>query len=111
MKIINICIIIFCALFSSTVYSGSADYAVINKVDFMEPGIIVVYTDGLRTGAPACATQPNRFVVDGTTPSGKVLLNGLVLTYSLKKSVRFVGNNTCSVYGNTETITYFQTNN
>jgi len=73
---------------------------------FMYDGTVIVYVNGTHNSPPACATQVGRFIVDATTPAGKVLLSGLLTAYTTGKTVSVVGAGTC-LGQSSETVLYF----
>jgi hypothetical protein len=83
-------------------------HGVLSSPHFMGNGVVLVYTAGSRSNIPACGiSQPARFAVDSTTPSGRSQLAGLLTAFASGKQVVIVGNDTCSVYSDSETINYF----
>lgn len=108
MKIISL---LAALMISAATQAGSATSGTLSTVHFMSGGNVILYTSGSRSDVPSCAsTQPNRFAVNGTTEGGKVQLSGLLTAYAAGKSVVIYGTGTCSVQGDTETISYFYTN-
>jgi hypothetical protein len=75
---------------------------------FMNDGVVLVYTSGSRTDIPSCgAGQPGRFAFDSTTAAGKSQLAGILAAFSMGRQVIIVGTGNCSVYGDSEAISYF----
>jgi hypothetical protein len=75
---------------------------------FMQSGVVLVYTTGSRADIPACgAGQPARFAIDSSTAQGKAQLAGLLTAFAAKQPVVIVGTSTCSVYADSETVSYF----
>jgi hypothetical protein len=75
---------------------------------FLSNGVVLVHSAGSRTNIPSCAaSQPSRFAFDSTTPSGKAQLAGLLTAFAAERPVVIVGTDDCSVYGDSETISYF----
>lgn len=88
--------------------AGSADSGALSNLHFMNNGVVIVYTSGVRTGVPTCATtQPSRFAIDASTAAGKAQLSGLLAAYVAEKTVRIFGTGSCAAYPDTETINYF----
>ena len=96
-------------LFAGNVFAGNAELGSLSKIHFMSDGVIIVYTNGTRSGAPTCATHTSRFAIDGTTEGGKVQVSGILTMYASGKSIKIYGANNCNAYGDTETISYFRT--
>jgi hypothetical protein len=96
-------------LFSAaTAYGGDALSGMLSQPHFMSTGLVLVTTDGQRLGTPNCALgSPYRFVIDATTTAGKVQLAGLLAAHATGKPVRIVGTGNCSLYSDSETISYF----
>ncbi len=89
--------------------AGTAAASLLHTINFLPNGVVIVYSDGSRSGAPACATQIARFAIDSTTPGGKSQLAGLLAAYAIGKPVVILGTGACEVYGDSETINYFYT--
>ena len=95
-------------IFYANSYAGSASSGILSTVHFMSNGVVIAYTSGARTDVPSCASnQPSRFTINGTSVGGKVQLSGLLSAYVAGKQVVIIGTGDCSVYGDTETISYF----
>jgi hypothetical protein len=97
-----------CLLVGSANASVAGQGALANP-HFMADGVILVYTNGNRTGSiPACGQgQPQRFALNSTTAAGKSQLAGLLAAHAAGKEVIIVGTGDCSVYSDSETINYF----
>jgi len=89
--------------------AGLADVGTLNTVHFLANGVVVAYTSGARSGAPACATATDRFAIDIATAGGKSQLAGLLMAYASGRPVVIHGTVNCNVWGDTETIDYFYT--
>ena len=87
--------------------AGDAALGQASHVHFMPNGVVLFTMNSQRTGGPACATIPNRFSVDGTTPAGKAQLSGLLFAISRGKDVRVIGTGGCTHWGDTESVLYF----
>lgn len=95
-------------LCASAAHGGDALSGMLSQPHFMSTGLVLVTTDGQRLGTPTCALgSPYRFVIDATTPAGKVQLAGLLSAHAAGKPVRIVGTGNCSLYSDSETISYF----
>ena len=62
--------------------------------------------DGSRSAQPGCSTS-NRWVVDGSTAGGQVLVAGLLTAFAQHKQIYVSGSGACNVWGDTEDLTYF----
>ncbi|MDH0863146.1 hypothetical protein [Mitsuaria sp. GD03876] len=87
-------------------FGGTASGRV-SAPNFMPNGAVIFYVEGSRNSPPACATESRRFALNGATPQGKTQLSGLLLAYSQGKTVNVYGTNSCSVWGDTETLDFF----
>jgi len=101
-------VLLFILVVSANAHAGSAGPGTLSNVHFMGTGIVITYTSGSRTNVPACATgQPSRFAIDATTATGKVHLSGILAAHAAGKTVRIFGTGNCSVFGDTESVSYF----
>lgn len=99
-------------MFATNSYAGSASSGTLSTVHFMSNGVVIASTSGTRSDVPPCAVnQSSRFSIDGTSAGGKVQVSGLLAAYASGKQVNIIGTGNCSVYGDTETISYFYTIN
>lgn len=89
-------------------FGGSAGPGTLSGVHFLTGGIVIVHTSGTRTDIPSCS-WPTRFAFDSTTAGGKSQLAGLMMAYAAGRQVVIYGTGACSVYGDSETISYFAT--
>ena len=104
-------LILFLFLIFTNAFAGSATSGTLSTVHTFASGQVLVYTNGSRSDVPTCATiQPARFAINGNTAGGKVLAAAVLTAYSLGKRVTIIGNGTCDVYGDTESISYIYTN-
>ncbi len=94
---------------TSDSYSGTAALGKISKIHFMGNGVIIFNTSGHRVGAPSCATHVGRFAIDGKTDGGKVQASGILAMYMAGKEIRINGTGSCSAWSDTETVSYFRT--
>src|SRR5438094_4268880 len=79
----------------------------ISTVHFMYNGVIIFAVSGARANVPPCATIPQRFAINGTTPVGKLHVAGLLSAYAQGKQVVVTGTGTCPDWGDTESVSYF----
>ena len=78
------------------------------NVYFMINGIALIPVDSAQIDPPACATVKSRFAIDGTTSAGKVQIAALLTAIAMGKQINIWGTGTCSIWGDTETISFFQ---
>lgn len=61
-----------------------------------------------RTGIPTCGqSNPGRWAIDASTPAGQAAVAVLLSAWAAKKQVWVNGTGTCSIWGDTETVSYF----
>src|SRR6266568_7894724 len=84
--------------------AGNADAGNLNNPYFMNNGVLLLPTDGARSGVPACATIGYRFAIDASTAAGKVQAAGILTAFAMGKKVAIIGTGVCSVWGDTETV-------
>jgi len=103
-------ILIFAAgMFAAgAVSAGTFGVGNIGSPYIMWNGVLLVPTDGARSNAPACATESARFAIDGSTAAGKVRAAALLTALTAGKRVVVWGTGACSVWGDTETVDFFQ---
>lgn len=107
----KILILIVLAL-AANAHAGTAGSGILSDVHFMNNGVVIVYTSGVRADVPTCAsTQPDRFAIDASTEAGKAQLSGLLAAYVAEKTVRIFGMGSCAAHPDTETINYFVIDN
>lgn len=88
--------------------SGTAAVGVLSMPHVLDNGVVIVYTDGTRTGIPGCATSfPNRFAFDSTTSAGKSKWAGILSAFLTGKPVYIAGTGDCSASSSSETLSYF----
>jgi hypothetical protein len=88
--------------------AGNAAAGNLNNPYFMNNGVLLIPTDGTRSGVPACATESLRFAIDASTPAGKVQAAGILTAFSMGKKVVIWGTGGCTVWGDTETVNFLQ---
>jgi hypothetical protein len=88
--------------------AGSASPGIIINPYFTPTGTVLVTTDASQSAAPACATVPNRWAIDATTPAGKLQATAVLTAYAMGKRIAIWGTGTCSVWGDTEGVSLLQ---
>ncbi len=95
--------------------AGGASNVTITKIGAEPQGNFFFYLSSNISGSPACVVDPatygNIFVVDGTTPGGKVVISMVQVAYALGKTVTMSGSNLCDVHAGVETIAEIHTTN
>jgi hypothetical protein len=72
----------------------------------------VLFSGGPRSGVPACGiNNPNRWAIDASTPAGQAAASVLITAWMNKKRVWVTGFNSCSIWGDTETVLFFNVEN
>lgn len=100
-----ICSIVAVAPHALASNGGPGTISFINALKF---GRIIFTHSGTRTGTlPSCATATTKWALDVSTPDGHAQLSVLLTAYSLQKPISVIGAGDCSVFGDTESISYF----
>ncbi len=100
------------ALFSADASAGSATNVTILSIEVESQGDLFIYLSGNITGGPACgSSDPNGFVVDGSTAGGKVMVALIQVAYTLGKTVSATGTNVCDLHPVFETLFDIRTTN
>jgi hypothetical protein len=99
-------VMFFCA--AQCAAAGHSTLAMISEVLHMSNGVVLFSHNGQRSGAPACATLTGRFAIDGSTVGGRVQVAGLLSAVARSKAITVFGTGTCSAWGDTETVNFFQ---
>lgn len=91
--------------------AGSAQGGTISAVTFTSNGTVSFMHSGQRVGVPGCVppSLTQRWGFDASTAGGKVMLSGLLAAYAANKSVGIYGTGACSLWGDTETMSWFHT--
>ena len=92
----------------SSAYAGTSGPGNIINPYFMQNGALLVTTDASQSGAPSCATVINRWAIDATTPAGKLQATAVLTAYAMGKKIAIWGTGTCSVWGDTEGVSFLQ---
>ena len=72
-----------------------------------EQGAAFFHHDGSRTARPTCATQ-DRWVINLSTQTGQAMYAAVLTAIASGRKIMVHGAGTCSVWGDTESITYVQ---
>lgn len=68
----------------------------------------VVGTGVSRSGVPSCgSSQPNRWAIDASTVAGQAAVQVLLAAYAQHKPIFVQGTGTCTLWGDTETVDFF----
>lgn len=102
-------ILILSLAFSNFAFArGAAGLGFVVATTSSADGLLYVYVDGAITETPpSCATftsQVKRWVFNGTTASGKIMLAQILTAASTKKKIKLWGSNNCDLTSNTETL-------
>ena len=103
-------------LFVGALTTGSASYAstgqsgYVKTIHIMDGGIVLFHHTGTRDAPPGCAAvEPTRWAFNATTPAGQAKLSTLLTAYAAHKPITIIGYGSCAVWGDTETMNYFRT--
>lgn len=89
--------------------SISAPQTEVSNLLFMPTGAVLFHTSTPRSDVPACAAgEPTRWAIDTNTAAGKSQLAGLLTAHTTGKKVQVIGTNTCSIWGDTESVSYLR---
>jgi hypothetical protein len=95
-------------MLAGQVQAGTAGPGNPVNVYFMSNGVALIPMDVGQQNSPSCATQGTRFAIDGSTAPGKVQIAALLTAIAMGKQIVVWGTGTCSVWGDTETVSFFQ---
>lgn len=93
--------------FTAPANAGYTLNATVTKILVMQNGSVLFYLSAPDLSPPTCATQSTRWAFDATTPAGQAKLAFLLSAKATNASIQVSGLNTCSVWGDTETVDYF----
>ena len=69
-------------------------------------GKVFFNLSGTRDTRPACATVPERWAFDATTPAGQALMAALLTFEARGKQISVIGTGTCPDWSDTESALY-----
>lgn len=72
-----------------------------------EQGAAFFHHDGPRTARPACASE-DRWVINLSTQAGQAMYAAVLTAIASGRKIAVHGAGTCSVWGDTESVTYIQ---
>jgi hypothetical protein len=89
--------------------ASTADWGSITGVYAISNGTVLFNTSGLRSGKPGCQGPglEARWALDGSTVAGQAQIAILLNAYNTKKKIIIAGQNSCTIWGDTETVLYF----
>ncbi len=87
--------------FSECFANGNVSHALI-KSHIVQDGKFFIYPSVAPSDSSPCSDQ-KRFVMDGTTANGKVMMAQVLTAYALEKQVSIGGSGSCEVWSGTET--------
>ena len=93
-------------LLAGPVQASNAINVHVNNVAPDKDSKVVVILDTARTGQPACALSNLTYSINVTTAGGQAMLSAIYTAIAADLAVDLVGANTCTEYGNTESIGY-----
>lgn len=81
----------------------------VSNLHFMPTGAVLFHTSTARVDVPTCAAgQTTRWAIDTNTAAGKAQLAGLLSAHATGKKVQVFGTNTCTIWGDTESVSYLR---
>lgn len=94
------------AIWAAPSFASSAGSGGINTLLPISGGLLFFGHTGTRTARPTCATQQDRWVINGTTDGGKIIISTLLSAYAQGKQIFVQGNGACANWSDTETVDY-----
>jgi hypothetical protein len=97
--------------FSNAFGGGFVSQAPITAVtaqDYGGTGQFFVSVNQPVAGAPSCATQPMKFVINASTDAGRAQISTVLAAQSAGRLISILGTGTCDVWGDTETVFWVQ---
>ena len=88
--------------------ASSAELGLVSGIYGINNGVIMFMFDGARSATPACHTQGTRWAINAATPAGQAQLSLLLSAWAQRKRIYIRGTGNCSVWGDTETVDWFQ---
>jgi len=98
------------ALAASPASASTADWGYISVMYGTNNGAVLFSTSGTRTAVPSCQGPGlgQRFAIDASTTAGQAAASLLITAYNLHRKIWIQGTGTCSIWGDTETVQFFQ---
>jgi hypothetical protein len=90
--------------------ASDAGFGYITNIYAMSNGAILFYTSGTRTTPlPSCQGPGlgQRYALDASTTAGQASASVLLTAYTLHKQISIHGTGTCTIWGDTETLMFF----
>lgn len=97
------------ALASATpAQASTADWGTPNSVYGFWNGAVLFHTTGARSATPSCQGPglASRFAIDASTTAGQAAVSILLTAIARGKRVQIHGSGSCTIWGDTETISY-----
>jgi hypothetical protein len=94
---------------SAPSFAGSVSLGYVITTITQQDGVFFVSTSGVRAGTPTCATNATRFVLNGGTTNGQLVVANILTAYASGKQIAISGTGDCSFWGDTESISYIIT--
>lgn len=109
MKLVIRALIYVLAVAASPSFASSAGFGSLNTVLPHTGGALIFNQTGTRSARPACATQ-DRWAIGSATDAEKMLIATFLTAFAQGKQISIQGSGACTVWPDTETITYFIVN-
>ena len=102
------CALIATALLSAPAIASSSGIGNITDVWGTSNGAVLFNMTGTRTAVPTCgANNPQRFAIDASTVAGQAAVAVLLSAQARGKAIEVSGMGTCTIWGDTETVSFF----
>ena len=111
-KIISLATLLSLAL-ATPAHASEAQFGTITNVYGMNNGALLFTSSGSRTTPPSCHSSfvPQRWAIDASTVAGQLAASVFLTALALKKRVYVMGSATCTIWGDTETVTFINIEN
>ena len=106
LRTISILLAGLCLPTTASADASGASMGYVIGVQPVAPGGLFFRQTGSRSTKPSCATI-DRWVINVSTPDGQTMAATLLMAYSLHKRISITGTGTCTTWGDTETVLYF----
>lgn len=95
---------------SASAQASNADFGYVTTVYGTLSGAVLFSTTGARTSPPVCqgSSVPQRFALDTSTTAGQQQATILRDANAKRKRIYIVGTGNCSIWGDSETVNFFQ---
>lgn len=108
-KLLSVAAILSLALAGPTQASEAPMGTIVGVFGTHNGALLFSTTSGRSGPAPACQGPglAQRWAIDASTVAGQAAASALLTAYALKKRVNVYGTGGCSIWGDTETVSFF----